>query len=118
MYFGAIGSGALLNTAPSLPFDFIAMTSADPPTFSVPSAPNPESIRLMVVGTPQVVQTFIALQHRLGFAEVTAWSPPLPTPHDNQVLRILTKRIAPLGGVAFPETKKGGCPRTAPNIIR
>jgi hypothetical protein len=96
MYFGAIGSGALLNTAPSLSFDFIAMTYADPPTFSVPSAPNPESIRLMVVGTPQVVQTFIALQHRLGFAEVTAWSPPLPTPHDNQVLRILTKRIAPL----------------------
>lgn len=96
MYCGVIGSGALPDSAPDLLFHFITMTYADPPTFSVPSAPNPESIRLMVVGTPQVVQTFIALQHRLGFAEVTAWSPPLPTPHDNQVLRILTKRIVPL----------------------
>lgn len=61
--------------------------------FAVPAAPNSDSIRVLVVGSPQAVSNFIATQHRLGYAEATAWSPPLPTPHENQILRILTKRL-------------------------
>ncbi|WP_008311804.1 hypothetical protein [Leptolyngbya sp. PCC 6406] len=69
------------------------MTSSDQPRYLVPAAPNPESIRVLVVGTPQAVSNFIATQAVLGYAEILAWSPPLPTPHENQILRILTKRL-------------------------
>jgi hypothetical protein len=71
-----------------------SMSNQEPTAFSVPSAPNADSIRVIVVGNPQAVDNFIATQHQLGFAEVLAWSPPLPTPHPQQVMRILTKRLA------------------------
>ena len=32
-------------------------------------------------------------QHRLGFAEVSDWSRPLPAPNAGDVMRILTKRF-------------------------
>ncbi|MEO1093981.1 MAG: hypothetical protein AAFX01_03655 [Cyanobacteria bacterium J06638_28] len=70
------------------------MSQSQPPNFNVPAAPNEESIRLIVVGTARTVNNFITTQHRLGFAEVLAWSPPLPTPHSNQIMRILTKRLS------------------------
>ena len=71
-----------------------SMSNSEPVAFSVPAAPNDDSIRVIVVGTAIAVDNFIATQHRLGFAEVLAWSPPLPTPHDHQVMRILTKRLS------------------------
>ena len=70
------------------------MSNQDPSAFSVPAAPNADSIRVIVVGTAEAVDNFVATQHQLGFAEVLAWSPPLPTPHVNQVMRILTKRLS------------------------
>ncbi len=69
------------------------MSQSNQPPFNVPAAPNEDSIRVIVIGAAQVVNNFIATQHRLGFAEVLAWSPPLPTPHSNQIMRILTKRL-------------------------
>jgi hypothetical protein len=70
------------------------MSHANIPPFSVPAAPNADSIRLIVVGTPRAVENFVMAQHRLGYAEAVLWSPPLPTPHENQVMRILTKRLS------------------------
>jgi hypothetical protein len=61
---------------------------------AVPAAPNDESIRVIVVGTAAAVDNFVLTQHRLGFAEVPALSPPLPTPHARQIMRILTKRLS------------------------
>ncbi|MEM6836351.1 MAG: hypothetical protein AAF609_05810 [Cyanobacteria bacterium P01_C01_bin.120] len=69
------------------------MSNQEPSAFSVPAAPNADSIRVIVVGHAEAVDNFVVTQHRLGFAEVGAWSPPLPTPHSNQVMRILTKRL-------------------------
>jgi len=65
------------------------MPNQDPTPFSVPTAPNTDSIRVIVVGTAPAVDNFVATQHQLGFAEVLVWSPPLPTPHANQIMRTL-----------------------------
>lgn len=70
------------------------MTHSTPPVVQVPAAPGPDSIRILVVGSPQAVENFIHTQHRLGYAEAMTWSPPLPTPHPGQILRILTKRLS------------------------
>lgn len=69
------------------------MSNQEPSAFSVPAAPNADSIRVIVIGTDEAVDNFVATQHRLGFAEVLAWSPPLPTRHVGQIMRILTKRL-------------------------
>lgn len=70
------------------------MPNQEPSAFSVPAAPNADSIRVMVVGTAPAVDNFVVTQHQLGFAEVLAWSSPLSTPHANQIMRILTKRLS------------------------
>jgi hypothetical protein len=70
------------------------MTRQDSSAFSVPAAPNADSIRVIVIGSPDAVDSFVATQHRLGVAEVLAWSPPLPTPHPGQIMRIMTKRLS------------------------
>jgi len=70
------------------------MSNPEPPSFRVPAAPNDESIRMIIVGSARAVDNVVITQHRLGFAEANHWSPPLPTPHVNQVMRILTKRLS------------------------
>ena len=75
-------------------YQTLFMSNSETPAFVVPSAPNEESIRVIVVGTAKAVNNFVITQHRLGFAEAIAWSPPLPTPHANQIMRILTKRLS------------------------
>lgn len=69
------------------------MSNSEPTAFAVPAAPNADSIRVIVVGSSEAVDNFVATQHQLGFAEVLAWSPPLPTHHAGQIMRILTKRL-------------------------
>lgn len=71
-----------------------SMSNQDPSAFSVPAAPNADSIRVIVIGTSEAVDSFVTTQHRLGVAEVLAWSPPLPTPHADQIMRIMTKRLS------------------------
>lgn len=70
------------------------MSNSETSAFRMPAAPNDESVRVIVVGTAQAVNNFVMTQHQLGFAETIAWSPPLPTPHANQIMRILTKRMS------------------------
>lgn len=69
------------------------MANSESSAVRVPAAPNDESVRVIVVGTAKAVNAYIIAQHQLGFAEAIAWSPPLPSPHANQILRILTKRL-------------------------
>lgn len=38
-----------------------------------------ESVKVIVVGSPRGVTKIIHTLYRLGFAEVTEWSPPTPT---------------------------------------
>lgn len=52
-----------------------------------------ESVRVIVMGSPKGVAKIIHTLHVRGFAEVTAWSPPIPTNNPGQVMRILILRV-------------------------
>ena len=58
----------------------------------IPNAPtDKQPIRLLICGIPKGVESIISLLHVLGFAEVSEWSPPLPSPIAGEVMRILTR---------------------------
>lgn len=60
------------------------------------STPNPsgrEAVKIMLVGTPQGVVNIIHTLYRRGFAEVTEWSPPLPTAIPGEVMRVLVRYL-------------------------
>ncbi|MGD1907279.1 MAG: hypothetical protein ACFB0C_15015 [Leptolyngbyaceae cyanobacterium] len=66
---------------------------SQPPAFQVPAAPSIDTLRIILVGSPQAVQNCIVTHQQWGYAEAIFWSPPLPTPHPGQIMRILTKRL-------------------------
>ncbi|MEM8506072.1 MAG: hypothetical protein AAF716_23345 [Cyanobacteria bacterium P01_D01_bin.1] len=57
-------------------------------------SPPREQIRYFLLGTPTAVQGTIYLLHKLGYAEPNDWSQPVPTGKRNEVMAILTKRVA------------------------
>ncbi|HIK30521.1 MAG TPA: hypothetical protein IGS31_04090 [Oscillatoriales cyanobacterium M4454_W2019_049] len=52
-----------------------------------------EAVKIMLVGTPQGVVNIIHTLYRRGFAEVTEWSPPLPTTIPGEVMRVLVRHL-------------------------
>ncbi len=64
---------------------------------SVPASTNPdlggESVKLIVVGSRKGVVKIIHTQYRLGFAEVTEWSPPSLTGKPGEVMSAMTRRV-------------------------
>jgi hypothetical protein len=50
-----------------------------------------QPIRLLACGIPPGVDDIVLRLHILGFAEVGEWSPPLPSPVEGEVIRILTR---------------------------
>jgi len=60
---------------------------------SLPTADDARILRVIAVGSLEVVNNYVVTQHRLGFAEVSDWSRPLPAPNAGDVMRILTKRF-------------------------
>lgn len=62
----------------------------------IPNAPTgKQPVRLLVCGIPQGVEDIVLRLHRLGFAEIHEWSPPLPSPVEGEILRILTRYVVP-----------------------
>ncbi len=61
------------------------------PIPDVPEGKKP--IRLLVCGVAEGVDGIVHNLHVLGFAEVGEWSPPLPSPVQGEVIRILTRFI-------------------------
>ncbi|MBD2579008.1 peptide ABC transporter substrate-binding protein [Oscillatoria sp. FACHB-1406] len=60
----------------------------------VPSpAFHPEVVKITIIGSPQAVKATIHQLHRLGFAEVTLWSPLQPTGKLNEVISLLVRKI-------------------------
>ncbi|NJO78915.1 MAG: hypothetical protein HC827_10595 [Cyanobacteria bacterium RM1_2_2] len=58
----------------------------------IPDAPVGKfPVRILVCGIPEGVNQVVYQLHLLGFAEVGAWSPPLPSPITGEVIRILTR---------------------------
>lgn len=67
-------------------------TSPDPVTLSSSSDPteNRELLRVLLVGSRDVVTTTIDNLYNLGFAEVREWSELLPAPNPGEVISILS----------------------------
>ncbi|NJN22114.1 MAG: hypothetical protein HC812_14170 [Leptolyngbya sp. RL_3_1] len=78
-------------------------SEAKGPAFQVPAAPSADTLRIILVGSPQAVQNCVMTHHHWGYADALAWSPPLPTPHPGQIMRILTKRLSLPQGLHDPE---------------
>ena len=60
----------------------------------LPSASDPEIVRVIAVGSLKAVENYVLTQYRLGYAEIQEWSKPLPSPNPGEVMRILTKRLS------------------------
>ncbi|XGV98796.1 MAG: hypothetical protein ACAF41_07620 [Leptolyngbya sp. BL-A-14] len=56
--------------------------------------PSPDLLRVIAIGSPQVVQLFVITLFRYGYARPDEWSRQLPTVNPGEVMRILTKRIS------------------------
>ncbi len=67
--------------------------STETPVLSLPATDDARRLRVIAVGSLEVVNNYVVTQHRLGVAEVSEWSRPLPAPNGGDVMRILTKRL-------------------------
>lgn len=65
----------------------------NPSPIHLPAAGRPDTLRIIAIGHPVVVENFVQTQHRLGYAEVREWSKPLPTKNSGEIMRILTRRL-------------------------
>jgi hypothetical protein len=61
------------------------------PILDIPDGKRP--VRLLACGVLKDVNSVIHQLHVVGFAEVIAWSPPIPSPVRGEVIRILTRNI-------------------------
>lgn len=62
---------------------------------STPDAtiPGREPLKHLLIGSPQVVKNGIHRLYALGYAEVGAWSPFLPTSKAGEVMSILVRYV-------------------------
>ena len=79
----AIGSAAVGHSA----------TGNSDNSCPLPQVP-PAQVRHLIFGTLGSVQHTIAHLHALGYAEANDWSRPISTGRVNEVMAILTKRLA------------------------
>ena len=56
--------------------------------------PSPDLLRVIAIGSPQVVQMFVITLFRYGYARPDEGSRQLPTVNPGEVMRILTKRVS------------------------
>ncbi len=61
------------------------------PILEIPEGKTP--VRLLACGVPFAVNSVVHQLHVVRFAEVAAWSPPLPSPIQGEIIRILTRYI-------------------------
>ncbi|MBE9116560.1 peptide ABC transporter substrate-binding protein [Lusitaniella coriacea LEGE 07157] len=55
--------------------------------------PHRETVKILLIGSPQGVTNIIHTLHYLGFAEVGAWSPPQPTGNPGEVVSLLLRQL-------------------------
>ena len=68
----------------------------DQPFIDLRDRPSPDILRVLAIGSPQVVDACVMRLFQLGYARPEDWSRPLPTINPGEVMRILTKRTNPL----------------------
>ncbi|HIK31750.1 MAG TPA: hypothetical protein IGS17_17905 [Oscillatoriales cyanobacterium M59_W2019_021] len=57
-----------------------------------PPTPQKEPLKHLLIGSPHAVRSAIHALHVLGYAEVGAWSPFLPTGNPGEVMSILIRQ--------------------------
>lgn len=55
--------------------------------------PHRETVKILLIGSPQGVTNIIHTLHYLGFAEVGAWSPLQPTGNPGEVVSLLLRQL-------------------------
>lgn len=55
--------------------------------------PSPDVLRLLAIGSPEVVNSCVMTLFRLDYARPEEWSRLLPGAMPGEVMRILTKRV-------------------------
>jgi hypothetical protein len=75
-----------------------ALTATQPeptaqPLIDLRDRPSPDILRVLVIGSPAVVENCVLTLFRLGYARPEEWSCQLPTVNPGEVMRILTKRV-------------------------
>lgn len=63
------------------------------PLLDLRDRPSPDILRVLAIGSPQVVNNFVMTMFQLGYAHSEEWSRQLPTVNPGEVMRILTKRV-------------------------
>ena len=61
------------------------------PILDVPKGKRP--VRILACGVLQDVNSVIHQLHVVNFAEVLAWTPPIPSPVRGEVIRILIRNV-------------------------
>jgi hypothetical protein len=67
--------------------------STNLPMIDLRDRPSPDVLRLLAMGSPEVVNSCVMSLYHLSYARPEEWSQPLPTVNPGEVMRILTKRI-------------------------
>lgn len=65
----------------------------DQPFIDLRDRPSPDVLRVLAIGSPQLVNDCVMTLFQLGYARPEDWSRPLPTVNPGEVMRILTKRV-------------------------
>ena len=70
-------------------------TPTPPNSDDIPTQPRRkrEPVKMIVIGSPQAVNSVIRTQYVLGFANVTDWSPLQPTSNLDEVMSVLRRQI-------------------------
>ncbi len=72
----------------------IPSKNPDQPYLDLRDRPSPDILRVLAIGSPQVVNDCVLTLFQLGYARPEDWSRPLPTVNPGEVMRILTKRVS------------------------
>jgi hypothetical protein len=57
------------------------------------TAPEREPIKHTLIGSPKAVKSTIRVLHQLRYAEISDWSPQVPTGNTGEVMSILIRSI-------------------------
>lgn len=55
--------------------------------------PARETVSVLVIGSRQSITNTIQTFYRLGYAQISEWSPMLPAPQPGKLMSILTRQI-------------------------
>jgi hypothetical protein len=80
-----------------MPTSFLTDTNVNLPTVEIKTTTDPNSgrefVKVMVVGSAKGVVKIIHTLYRVGFAEVTEWSPATPTANPGEVMSVMRRCV-------------------------